>query len=70
MPSSRGPSSKGSSQANSRLSSSLVQAGQSIIFQKNTIDDEPNRAKEKKKIAQRLQEMEDKKRYNEIKLID
>lgn len=57
MPSSRGPSSKGSSQNNSRLSSSLLQAGQSIIFQKNTIDDAPNRGKEKLSIAKRLQEM-------------
>lgn len=64
MPSSRDPSSKSGSQANSRLSSSLIQAGQSIIFQKNTIDDSPTRAKEKMSIAKRLQEMEDKKRYN------
>jgi hypothetical protein len=64
MPSSRGPSSKGSSQANSRLSASLIQAGQSIIFQKSTIDDSPARAKEKINIVKRLQEMEDKKRYN------
>lgn len=60
MPSSREPSSK----ANSRVSNSLIQAGQSIVFQKNTIDDSPNRAKEKQSIAKRLQDIEDKKRYN------
>jgi hypothetical protein len=51
MPSSREPSSK----ANSRVSSSLIQAGQSIVFQKNTIEDSPNRAKEKQSIAKKLQ---------------
>ena len=43
MPSSRGPSSKSGSQGNNRVSGSLVQAGHSIIFQKNTIDGSPAR---------------------------
>jgi len=36
-PSDRDPSSRRSSQNNSRPNSSLLQAGQSIVFQKNTI---------------------------------
>lgn len=56
MPSSSGPSSRvpSSRSEQSRLSNSLLQAGQSIVFNKNTIDS-PTRAKEKMSIAKKLQ---------------
>lgn len=52
MPSSRGPSSRNSS--NARMSGSLVQAGQSIAFQQSTIET-PNRNHEKRGLAKRLE---------------
>lgn len=54
MPSSRGNSS-GKSSEDSRLSNSLVQAGQNISFNKHTIDATPSRVKEKKNIIKKLQ---------------
>ena len=45
MPSSRGPSSRNSSESkdSNRLSGSLLYAGQSIAFPKRTIEDTQNR---------------------------
>jgi hypothetical protein len=68
MPSSRAPSS--SQTSNSRLSNSLIKAGQSIVFQHNTIEDAANRNKEKRNLVHRLQEFEDKKKNEEYKLIE
>jgi len=65
QPTKREPSSRRSSQqSNSKLSYSLLQAGQSIAFQKNTIEGNPSRAKEKMMMAKKLQDLEEKKRYN------
>lgn len=60
MPSSRGPSSRNSS--NARMSGSLVQAGQSIAFQNNTIETPPNRNNEKRGLAKRLEEYEERRK--------
>jgi hypothetical protein len=53
QPSKREPSSRRSSQQ----SYSLLQAGQSIAFQKSTIEENPSRAKEKMMMAKKLQEL-------------
>ncbi len=59
-PSSRGPPSSRNSSASGRnsddrLSSSLIQAGSNIAYNKMTIDDTPNRQQEKRNLAKRLQ---------------
>ena len=71
MPSSRGdnPSSRNSSDSK-RVSSSLVQAGNSIAFPSNTIEESPNRQREKKNLASRLQEYEERKKNEELKLME
>ena len=61
------------------MSGSLLQAGNSIAFPKQTIDDTPNRyqekdtpnrQQEKKNIAQRLQQFEDRRKQEEYKLME
>ena len=47
-----------------------MQAGQSIAFPKRTIEDTPNRHQEKKKLVDRLQEMEDRKKNEEYRLME
>jgi hypothetical protein len=71
MPSSRGPSSRNSNDFR-RMSSSLLQAGQSIAFSgnKKTIEDAPSINQEKRNLAQRLQDFEDKRKNEESKLME
>lgn len=45
------------------MSGSLVNAGNSIVFNKMTIEDPPNRNQEKRNLAKRLQDFEDKKQH-------